>query len=110
MTRGVPATVALLVACGGAGAGGSSFETQFADACGSSSNLEPAVCSCMATKAARELSEDERNFVLAALEQDSVTTQRLRGQLGLEGMMRAGTFMTEVSDCAGAPTPAKEAP
>ena len=48
--------------------------------------------------------------LLAALEQDSVTTQRLRGQLGLEGMMRAGTFMTEVSDCAGAPTPAKEAP
>jgi hypothetical protein len=93
---------AVIVLAGCGGAAGGNFEQEFAAACGASSNLPPAVCECMAKKAREGLNEEERSFVLAALQKDSATTDRLRTRLGLEGMMRAGTFMTRVSECAGA--------
>jgi hypothetical protein len=104
MKKAILAVTLVLLGCSGAGAAGG-FEQQFTAACGASSNLEPAVCACMARKAESDLKPDERAFVLAVLEKNTQQADALRGKLGLEGMMKAGTFMTKVSDCAGATTP-----
>jgi hypothetical protein len=104
MKKGILTVAAVVLGCGGAEAAGG-FEQRFTAACGASSNLEPAVCACMSRKAESELKPDERAFVLAVLEKDTKLAEQLRGTLGLEGMMKAGTFMTKVSACAGGATP-----
>jgi hypothetical protein len=76
------------------------FQEEFVAACESSSNLGPALCACMARKAETDLSADERGFVLAGLRDDEAEVNRLRGMLGVDGAMRAGMFMTNVSSCA----------
>ncbi len=100
MKRALLVAMGVLAGCGGGAGGG--FEQQFTAACAASSNLAPAVCTCMSRKAETDLKPDERAFVLAALEQDTRRAEQLRSKLGLEGMMKAGTFMTKVTECAGA--------
>lgn len=94
----LPAIPVLLLVTACAGAGG--FQAEFVDACTSSTNMDEAVCECMAEKAETDLSEDEREFVLAALKEDEARTTELRAELGVDGAMRAGMFMTNVASCA----------
>lgn len=94
----LPAIPVLLLATACAGAGG--FQAEFVDACTSSTNMDEAVCECMAEKAETDLSEDEREFVLAALDEDEERTEELRTELGVDDAMRAGMFMTNVASCA----------
>jgi hypothetical protein len=95
----VIATAACGAGAGGAGGDDDDFEAEFTQACGEFSNLEPELCSCMAGKAQNELSEDERNFLLASIRDDEAETERLRPQLSLDGAMRVGMFMTNVTAC-----------
>jgi len=88
----------LFLAAGCAGAGG--FQAEFVDACTTSTNMEAAICECMAEKAEADLNENEREFVLAALQEDEARTEELRSELGVDGAMRAGMFMTNVASCA----------
>ncbi|MGE0553583.1 MAG: hypothetical protein AB7R55_09165 [Gemmatimonadales bacterium] len=87
----------LLNACGG---GARAQAEQLSAACRRSTNLDQAVCDCMADKATRELSENERGFVIAALSGDQAEADRARGKLDMEGAMKAGMFMTNVGSCA----------
>ena len=84
----------------GCGASSSGFQQEFVDACTSTSNLDRPVCQCMAEKAEADLSDDERAFLLAVLRQDEARIGELRNRLGLQGAVRAGTFMTDVASCA----------
>ncbi|MEZ4587607.1 MAG: hypothetical protein R2909_14525 [Gemmatimonadales bacterium] len=87
----------LLNACGG---GAAAQAEQLSAACRRSTNIDQAVCDCMGDKATRELNEDERAFVIAALSGDQAEADRARGKLGVEGAMKAGMFMTNVGSCA----------
>lgn len=89
-------TLLVVPACSSSG----SFHEEFVQACTDSGNLEQPVCDCMADKAESDLSEDERQFVLAALQEDEDKTTELRDKLGMQGAMRAGLFMTNVASCA----------
>ena len=86
----------VLAGCGAAGG----FQQEFVDACTSSSNLDRTVCRCMAEKAQADLSDDEREFLLAVLRKDEARAGELQSRLGVAGAMRAGTFMTDVASCA----------
>ena len=97
-------TFALLIVMGCRGAG-DDFRREFTEACTTSGDLTEPVCSCLADKAETDLSDDEQQFLLAALRKDDARTDELRVKLGLEGAMRAGMFMTNVASCAaGQPT------
>ncbi len=91
-------------ACGDAAPGAK----EIADACVEATNMSRAICDCMGQKAVSDLGPKERSFVVAALREDEETTTRLRGELSLEGAMKAGMFMTKASSCAlesgGSPT------
>ena len=90
--------VALVATVGCRAAG--NFQEEFTDACAQSGDLERPVCECLATKAEDELSDTEQQFLLAALREDEARTAELRVELGIEGAMRAGMFMTNVATCA----------
>jgi len=94
--RSVVPVAFLVAACAGTGG----FQAEFVDACTSSTNMDEAVCECMAEKAETDLNEDEREFVLAALQDDEARTAELQTELGVDGAMRAGMFMTNVAACA----------
>jgi hypothetical protein len=76
------------------------FKEEFTEACIATGDLQKSVCDCLATKAESDLSTDEQQFLLAALRKDEARTTELRANLGLDGAMRAGMFMTNVASCA----------
>jgi len=91
------ASLVLLASCGG---GASADAKAIADACSASTNLPPETCECLGDRAVKELTDDERAFVLATLGEETEDVERLRGKLGLEGAMKAGMFMTNAATCA----------
>ncbi|MGE0441965.1 MAG: hypothetical protein AB7L66_09750 [Gemmatimonadales bacterium] len=80
--------------------GGGAFHDEFVSACRSSSNLEPAICDCLARKAETDLKEDERSFLLAVLTKNDARAAELRPKLGLEGAAKTGMFLTKAATCA----------
>ena len=80
-------------ACGGGSGDESPSTADFAEACSSSGNLDPAICDCVARKAKDELSALAFSFLVATLSDDSETTQRLRPQMSATEATSAGMFM-----------------
>ena len=67
---------------------------RFIKACLASSNLPRAICECTAKKAKDELSANGFAFLTASLGNEEAKAAELRGKLGLQEAMTAGTFMT----------------
>lgn len=92
----------LLTAIGSHGADiGSAEQDRIAKSCEAQTNMGPALCRCVAGKAASELSSGGFRFLLASVEGDDATAASLRTQLPVQEMMQAGTFMTRApAQCA----------
>ena len=82
--------VLVLVACGG---GRNPSAEVLADACVSSSDLDAALCDCIAGKASDELSPRAVEFLVASMRGDDRAAE-LRAELPLQEAIGAGTFIT----------------
>lgn len=94
---------AILTLVTGAGCGGSSeaVQSDFVEACTASSNLGDEVCACMAEKAEQDLSDEEREFVVATLREDMEKAADLRSRSGVDGASRpAGPRALTIRTCA----------
>ncbi|WP_375202054.1 hypothetical protein [Hyphococcus sp.] len=98
-----------LSACGGgdnAKKSDSPTRAQFAEACGEQLNVPEEICTCIGEKAESDLSDLERKFAYASITGDMETTEKLRGDLGVEGSMKAGMFMVNApAACAAENAP-----
>ena len=102
----VPAAVASIalavagaLACGGGGGGGG--VDRFTKACMTATNMDEPLCECAGEKAADRLSAGAFDLLVAMLEKDEETVNRLRGELPLSETMAAGMFMTSgPAECA----------
>jgi len=63
--------------------------------------MSEALCSCVAEKAQEELTEDGYQFLLASLEEREDDTARLRQEMPVQELMKAGMFMASApATCA----------
>lgn len=88
----------VLLVLAGCGAGG--FKGRFTQACNESGEGSEEFCSCMADAADENLSDDQKEFVLANMEGDQDRVAELQEEMGMEGAMAAGEFMSGAFECA----------
>ena len=73
------------------------------EACSRSSNIPPAICICLGETAEAELSEIQRAFVIAVLNENEAETLRLRGVIPPVEMVAAAMFMVNApAECVRA--------
>lgn len=103
----------VLSACGGGDSGGDAdggrtassgdLERRFETACNEQSNMEPAICDCLAERAESDLSEGGFALLVASIEDDQDEAARLRTSLPFEETAAAGMFMVNTpAECAAA--------
>ena len=74
---------------------------RFVAACTSQTNMGDELCSCVANKAQKDLSKDGFAMLLATLEEDRATADKLRRSMKIEEVTQAGMFMaTGPAACA----------
>ena len=87
--------VVCTLALAGCGGGGSGAISEVEDACLASSNMPEDICECVASSAAKELSPEALKFLAATLSGNSERIMEMRGELGMEGAVQVGMFMTQ---------------
>lgn len=53
------------------------------------------LCKCVSNKADSDLSEDGVAFLVAMITEDEANTDRLRSELSMQEVVKAGMFMTK---------------
>lgn len=88
---------------------GSEFSERFVEACGNQTNMDQAICECLADRGETELSDNAKTMLLATIEGNEEVAREMRSELSMADAMQAGLFMTEAGSCAaelgGARTP-----
>ncbi|MCI4644475.1 MAG: hypothetical protein MRY64_06805 [Hyphomonadaceae bacterium] len=102
LVSGAIAGALMMTACGGGGGSSASRgANEMAEACEAELNVPTEVCACIGETAERELSARQIDFLLAAMEEDGVTTARLRAEMGIAEATEAGMFLVNApADCA----------
>lgn len=76
-------------------------DPDFIAGCLQSSNLSRAMCTCLAASAEEQLSDDERAFLIASLNQDAETATQMRLRLDVMEAANVGVFMSNgTRECA----------
>ncbi len=101
--RSLVGSIALASAGLGLGCAGESAADRLTRACLEAMNAEEPLCRCIAEKAEVQLSAGSFDLLVAMLEEDEETANRLRGELDLSETMAAGMFMVRgPAECADA--------
>lgn len=91
----------LLAACGGTSGSTAAGGREIAEVCKSELNASDEICACIGEAAARDLSRDQIDFLLASVQEDQAAIVRLRQELGIAGATEAGMFLINApADCA----------
>lgn len=64
-----------------------------AETCSTHLNSTPEICDCLGEIAQSELDDDQRRFVIGAIEKDTATTEELRQSMPFEKLTEATMFM-----------------
>lgn len=89
--------VALLVL---AGCGSGGFRGEFVQACNESGEGSEEFCECMGEKADENLTDEQKEYVLAGVRGDDARAAELQEEMGMENVAQVGAFMAGAFECA----------
>ena len=93
----------LVLGCGSAGGDSGGKANRVAELCGTTTNLNAAVCRCIGEKAESDLQGETRELLIAILEKQDQRSAELRAKLPVGEVMKAGMFMVNTPrTCSGA--------
>jgi hypothetical protein len=95
-------TAAIAVACLVlAGCGGSGVAGKVKTACMKDSDMTESECTCVADRAAKDLSKDAQAMLVAQMEDNTARVQELSQQMSMQDAASLGTFMMNAAaQCA----------